>query len=169
MINLIISILFAIITYMILDIPKLKEGANYTKAEKCFYDFELVELHDTFVAALKDKPDVLRAMKGKILPSVCILDLVMNKKNGWDKYLDSQANKYGTDRKGGLIKYLMENYNKALSYTKEAGVEYLTQPYTFNVETIDPKTNEKVITSKTIDAMKDFLKIILKKVMAADI
>ena len=169
MINLIISILFAIITYIILDIHKLKEGANYTKAEKCFYDYELVQLHDTFVAALKDSPDILKKMKGKLLPGVCILDLVMNKKNGWDKFLDSQANKYGMDRKNALLKYLTEIYDKAIAYTKEANIEYLTKPYTFDIETTDPKTGVITKTPKTIEVMKEFQAIMYKKVIFADI
>lgn len=169
MINLIISILVAIIVYLILDINVLKEGANYTKPEKCFYDVELIQLHDTFVSALKQNPDILRKMKGKLLPGVCILDLVMNKKSGWDKFLDSQANRFGTDRKGALLKYLGDVYDKAIAYTKEAGIEYLTQPHTFTIETIDTQTGQKVSTQKTMEVMKDFQTIMLKKVLFADI
>ena len=169
MINLIISILVAIIVYLILDIHILKEGVDYTKAEKCFYDFELIQLHDTFVSALKQNPDILRKMKGKLLPGVCILDLVMNKKNGWDKFLDSQANRFGTNRKFALLRYLTEVYDKAIAYTKEAGIEYLTQPYTFTIETIDTQTGQKVSTQKTMEIMKEFNMIMAKKVLLADI
>ena len=169
MLNLIISILVAIIVYLILDIHILKEGVDYTKPEKCFYDYELIQLHNTFVFALKQNPDILRKMKGKLLPGVCILDLVMNKKNGWDKFLDSQANRFGTNRKAALLKYLSDIYDKAIAYTKEAGIEYLTQPHTYTIEVIDTQTGQKVSIQKTMEIMKEFQAIMVKKVLFADV
>jgi len=170
MLNIIISVLVAILVYLVLDYFKVKENLpakNPANPEKCFYDYELIEMHDIFVNALKDDQDMLRKMKGRILPSVCILDLVLNRKTGWDKFLDSLVNKYGAGGKVGLVFYLTDMYNKALAGAKELGLSFLTEPYDVKIEKVDPTTGEKKIETKNINIMKEFQDIIIKKVAAA--
>jgi len=167
MIKLIISILVAILVYIYLEPKKITEkltSANPTKPERCFYDNELLSIHSTFVNSLKNNPDMLKKMKQQILPSICILDLVVNQKVGWDKYLDTMASKYSTDRKGALLKYMDENYNKVVDYANANGLSYLTQPYKVDVETIDPDTGDKKTESKEINILKEFQDTILKKI-----
>ena len=109
----IILICFTIFLYYVLTSKKTVEHlkSDPRKPEKCFYDYELIALHGIFVSALEKDMAQLRKVKGKILGSICILDLVVNKKTGWDKFLDSQGNKYGiNNRKATLTKYLSEEF-----------------------------------------------------------
>jgi hypothetical protein len=84
--NIIILITFTIVLLIYIDffknknIEKLKtKTLDITQPEKCFFDFELKALHDIFVNALRNDLSALKKIKGKILPSVCILDMIINK------------------------------------------------------------------------------------------
>ena len=167
--KLIISLIVGIIVYICLSFNNLNsikehlKGSDPTKPEKCFYDLELLALHKIFVDSLKVNPDLLKKMKGKILPSVCILDLVINKKNGWDKFLQANARKYDTDEKTALGKYLNDNYATALLYAVQNGLEFLTVPNIIEIEVIDPDTGVKTKQNQTINVMDNFRAIIIKK------
>ena len=82
----------------------------------------------------------LKKVKGKILPSVCILDLVVNRRNGWEKFLEVQGNKYGMNsRQATLTKYLSDEYNRILDYVNMNGLDFLTKPYVIKVlKPVDP-------------------------------
>jgi hypothetical protein len=168
MIKLIISILVAILVYISLGEPKdIRENltaADPTKPEKCFYDPELVANHSAFVNSLKSNPEILKKIKQKILPLVCILDLVINQKRGWDKYLDGIAKKYNTDKKGALIKYMQENYDKIVDYANANGLSFLTEPYKVDIDIIDATTGDKKTESKEVNILKEFQDTILKKI-----
>jgi hypothetical protein len=174
--NIIILITFTIVLLIYMDffknknIEKLKiKTLDPTQPEKCFFDFELLELHDTFLNALKNDLPSFKKIKQKILPSVFILDMIINKKVGWDKYLDSLMNKYGVnDRKLALFIYLNDEYNETVKFAKERGLEFLTKPSEIEVS-FNPKrykagsTTEEEKDKKTIDILKDFNDKILAK------
>jgi hypothetical protein len=161
------------------NIEKLKmKTSDPTQPEKCFFDFELKELHSIFVSALGSDIVGLKKIKGKLLPSVCILDMIINKKVGWDKYLDSLGNKYGMPfRKVSALIYLKEEYDLIVKYAKENGFEFLTKPTEIEVpfnpkrykagstteEEIDPVTGRIMMDKKTLDVLKEFRERILAK------
>jgi hypothetical protein len=181
--NIIILITFIIVLLIYMDffknIEKLKtKTLDTTQPEKCFFDFELKELHDIFVNALVNDISALKKIKGKILPSVCILDMIINKKVGWDKYLDSLMNKYGViNRKLAVLVYLKEEYDATVKYAKERGLEFLTIPSEIEVpfnpkrykagstteEETDPVTGKILKDKKTIDILKEFQEKMLAK------
>lgn len=179
MLKLIISILVGIICYMILSQKKTVEGlkeSNPSKPEKCFFDFELIALHQTFVDALGNDPSKLKKIKGKILPAICILDMVTNKKTGWDQFLDSQGNKYGSsDRANTLQLYLMEQYNNALAVVNAEGLSFMVQPYKLKqlktgiVKSTDPDVPNKPEDMEEIEIniMENLKEIIMKKAKTA--
>jgi len=183
--NIIILITFTIVFLIYMDffkkknIEKLKmKTSDPTQPEKCFFDFELKELHSIFVSALGSDIVGLKKIKGKLLPSVCILDMIINKKVGWDKYLDSLGNKYGMPfRKVSALIYLKEEYDLIVKYAKENGFEFLTKPTEIEVpfnpkrykagstteEEIDPVTGRIMMDKKTLDVLKEFRERILAK------
>lgn len=183
--NIIILITFTIVLLIYMDyfkkknIEKLKVKAiDPTEPEKCFFDFELKELHSIFVNALGTDIVGLKKIKGKLLPSVCILDMIINKKVGWDKYLDSLGTKYGLPiRKLSALLYLKEEYDAVVKYAKENGFEFLTKPSEIEVpfnpkrykagstteEEIDTVTGRIKMDKKTIDILKEFREKILAK------
>ncbi len=163
MYKLIISLIVGIVVYIMLSKNTEHLKSDPTKPEKCFYDFELLALHKIFVDSLKQNPDLLKKMKGKLLPSVCILDLVINKKTGYDKFLQSNARKYDMDEKSALAKFLNDNYNSALLFAVQNGLEFLTKPNVIEIETIDPTTGTKTKTTQEINVMDNFKTIIGKK------
>ena len=183
--NIIILITFTIVLLIYMDyfkkknIEKLKVKAiNPTEPEKCFFDFELKELHSIFVNAFGTDIVGLKKIKGKLLPSVCILDMIINKKVGWDKYLDSLGTKYGMPfRKVSALIYLKEEYDAVVKFAKENGFEFLTKPSEIEVpfnpkrykagstteEEIDTVTGKIKMDKKTIDILKEFREKILAK------
>ena len=170
MIIIIIGIIIVLILHT-LRVNKCIEkykSSDPTKPEKCFFDFELITLHSTFVLALENNLVQLKKIKGKLLPSVCILDMIINRKSGWDKFLDNEASRYGTgDRKSTLLAYLKENYDLTVSYANSNGLEFLTKPTQLMVPT-DPKTFNQDCTeikvAKTLDILKDFQDTLVKKI-----
>ena len=172
----IILICFAILLYYVLTSKKTVEHlkSDPRKPEKCFYDYELIALHGIFVSALEKDMAQLRKVKGKILGSICILDLVVNKKTGWDKFLDSQGNKYGMNsRKATLTKYLSEEYDRILNYVNSNGLEFLTKPYVIKIKKpVDPATvssasnnpPEPVFEEKTVNILEELQKTLIKKI-----
>ena len=183
--NIIILITFTIVFLIYMDffkkknIEKLKiKTPDPTEPEKCFFDFELKKLHGIFVSALGSDIVGLKKIKGKLLPSVCILDMIINKKVGWDKYLDSLGTKYGMPfRKVSALIYLKEEYDLIVKYAKENGFEFLTKPTEIEVpfdpkrykagstteEEIDPVTGRIMMDKKTLDVLKEFRERILAK------
>ena len=183
--NIIILITFTIVFLIYMDffkkknIEKLKiKTPDPTEPEKCFFDFELKKLHGIFVSALGSDIVGLKKIKGKLLPSVCILDMIINKKVGWDKYLDSLMNKYGViNRKLAVLVYLKEEYDATVKYAKERGLEFLTIPSEIEVpfnpkrykagstteEETDPVTGKILKDKKTIDILKEFQEKMLAK------
>lgn len=183
--NIIILITFTIVLLIYMDyfkkknIEKLKvKKSDPTEPEKCFFDFELKELHGIFVNALGNDIVGLKKIKGKLLPSVCILDMIINKKVGWDKYLDSLGNKYGMPfRKVSALMYLKEEYDAVVKFAKQNGFDFLTKPSEIEVpfnpkrykagstteEEIDPVTGKIKMDKKTIDVLKEFKEKILAK------
>lgn len=160
--KLIISFITGLIVYIMLSKNTEHLKSDATKPEKCFYDFELLALHKIFVDSLKQDPDILKKMKGKLLPSVCILDLVANKKKGFDKFLESNAKKYDTDQKNALTKYFQENYDNAFKFAIDNGLEFLTRPNIIEIESVDAEGN-KTVTKEEINVMQNFKDIIEKK------
>ena len=190
MLKIIISILVSILVYIILDRPPVKNKPYFKdksyiknkpfileklkttdpkKPEKCFYDYELIGLHNIFASALSADADKLKRMKDKILPSICILSLVLNKQSGWDKFLDNQASKYGTDRMGALKKYLEEEYTKIKNHAVLNGLEFLTKPYSLKIEKVDPTTGDKVEETKEVNVLQELEDIIKKKIEGASL
>jgi len=183
--NIIILITFSVVLLIYMDffkkknIEKLKtKVSDPTQPEKCFFDFELKELHGIFVNALGNNLVGLKKIKGKLLPSVCILDMIINKKVGWDKYLDSLGNKYGSPfRKISALLYLKEEYDAVVKYAKDNGLEFLTKPSEIEVpfnpkrykagstteEETDPVTGGIKKDKKMIDVLKEFQEKILAK------
>jgi len=183
--NIIILITFSVVLLIYMDyfkkknIEKLKtKTIDPTQPEKCFFDFELKNLHDIFVNALGSDIVGLKKIKGKLLPSVCILDMIINKKVGWDKYLDSLGTKYGSPfRKVSALIYLKEEYDAVVKYAKENGYEFLTKPSEIEVpfdpkrykagstteEETDPVTGRIKKDKKTLDVLKEFRDKILSK------
>jgi hypothetical protein len=183
--NIIILITFIVVLLIYMDyfknknIEKLKiKTVDPTQPEKCFFDFELKELHGIFVNALGNDIVGLKKIKGKLLPSVCILDMIINKKVGWDKYLDSLGTKYGFSiRKISALIYLKEEYDALVKYAKENGFDFLTKPSEIEVpfnpkrykagstteEETDPVTGRIAMDKKTIDVLKEFRERILAK------
>jgi hypothetical protein len=160
------------------NIEKLSKAQDPTEPEKCFYDYEMKDLHSIFVSALKNNIAQLKKIKGLLLPSICILDMVANRKVGWDKFLDSQQEKYGSNnRKSTLLAYLKENYDKTIAYINLNNLDFLTKPYPIdvpfepprinpstNLPEVDPVTGKIKMDSKTINAMEEFQKLMSKKV-----
>ena len=183
--NIIILITFTIVLLIYMDyfnkknIEKLKvKKSDPTEPEKCFFDFELIELHSIFVNALGNDIVGLKKIKGKLLPSICILDMIINKKVGWDKYLDSLGTKYGTsNRKVSALMYLKEEYDAVVRYAKDIGFDFLTKPSEIEVpfnpkrykagstteEEIDTVTGRIKMDKKIIDVLKEFKEKILAK------
>ena len=183
--NIIILITFSVVLLIYMDffkkknIEKLKtKVSDPTQPEKCFFDFELKQLHDIFVNALANNLVGLKKIKGKLLPSVCILDMIINKKVGWDKYLDSLGTKYGISiRKVSALLYLKEEYDAVVKYAKDNGLEFLTKPSEIEVpfnpkrykagstteEETDPVTGGIKKDKKMIDVLKEFRDKILAK------
>jgi hypothetical protein len=183
--NIIIITTFIIVLLIYMDyfkknIEKLKtkKPLDITQPEKCFFDIELKELHNIFVNALGSDLSALKKIKGKILPSVCILDMILNKKVGWDKYLDSLMNKYGVlGRKWAVLVYLKEEYDATVKFAKERGLDFLTKPSEISVpfnpkrykegstteEETDPVTGQIKMDKKTLDVLKEFQERILAK------
>ena len=136
------------------------------------------DLHNIFVYALKNNIVQLKKIKGLLLPSICILDMVANRKVGWDKFLDSQQGTYGTnDRKSTLLAFLKEKYDATIVYINKNNLDFLTKPYEIeipfdppkidpatNLPEIDPVTGTNKMDKKTINAMEDFQKLMTKKV-----
>jgi hypothetical protein len=158
-------------------IERLK-GSNPSKPEKCFFDFELIGLHKTFVDALGNDPVQLKKIKGKILPAICILDMVTNKKTGWDKFLDSQGNRFGTSsRNDALNLYLTEQYDNAYAAVIAAGLEFMVRPYKLKqlkkdvVPSTDPDVPNKPEDMEEIEIniMQNLKDIILKKASDAKV
>jgi len=186
--NIIILITFSVVLLIYMDyfkeknIEKLKT-LDPTEPEKCFFDYELKNLHTTFVSALKNDIVQLKKIKGKLLPSVCILDMVVNKKVGWDKFLDSQQGTYGTgDRKSTLLAFLKENYDKTITYINLNNLDFLIKPYEIdvpfdppridantNLPEIDPLTGATKMDKKTVNLMEEFQKLMTKKIDAESI
>jgi hypothetical protein len=180
MYKLIISIFVGIIVYVLLgkknNIEKL--AANPKKPEKCFFDFDLLRLHSIFVSALEQDITQLKRVKAKILPSVCILNMVVNRKIGWDKFLDSQGNKFGiSSRQDILKKYLNDEYDKVYKYVKDQGLDFLTQPYKIKVKkefSSTPSTTPGTTTASdipveefeeiTINILEEMQKVFINKV-----
>ena len=170
MIIIIIGIIIVLILHT-LRINKCIEkykASDPTKPEKCFFDYELIILHGTFVSALENNLVQLKKLKGKLLPSVGILDMVINRKSGWDKFLENEASRYGTaDRKSTLLAYLKENYDLTVAYANSNGMEFLTKPTTLMIST-EPKTYNKdgteIKVEKTLDILKDFQDTLVKKI-----
>jgi hypothetical protein len=166
---------------MILSQEKTVEGlgaSNPSKPEKCFFDFELIALHKTFVDALGNDPVQLKKIKGKILPAICILDMVTNKKTGWDKFLDSQGNRLGTsDRNNALKLYLTEQYDTAFAAVMAAGLEFMVKPYKLKQlkAGVPPPTdptlppNPEDMEEVEINIMQNLKDIILKKADVAGV
>jgi len=188
--NIIILLTFTVVLLIYFDyfkkrnIEKLKiKAIDPTQPENCFFDYELKELHKTFVYALKNDILQLKKIKGLLLPGVCILDMVANRKVGWDKFLDSQQGTYGTnDRKSTLLAFLKEKYDATIVYINKNNLDFLTKPYEieipFDPPKIDPATNlpeidsvtgTKKMDKKTINAMEEFQKLLSKKVEAESI
>jgi len=149
---------------------------NPSKPEKCFFDYELIGLHQTFVDALGNDPAQLKKIKGKILPAICILDMVTNKKTGWDKFLDSQGNRFGSsDRTNTLQLYLTEQYDGAYAAVIAAGLEFMVKPYKLKqlkagiVKSTDPAVPNKPEDMEEIEIniMQKLKDIILKKAKEA--
>jgi len=152
------------------------KGSNPSKPEKCFFDFELIALHKTFVDALGNDPVVLKKIKGKILPAICILDMVTNKKTGWDKFLDSQGNRFGTsDRNNALKLYLTEQYDNAYAAVIAANLEFMVKPYKLKqlkagkIPSTDPDVPNKAEDMEEVEVniMQNLKDIILKKAEVA--
>jgi len=171
----IILICFAILLYYVLTSkPTIEHLADPRKPEKCFYDPELIKLHGIFVSALEKDMAQLKKIKGKILPSVCILDLVVNRKNGWEKFLEVQGNKYGMNsRQATLTKYLSDEYNRILDYVNMNGLDFLTKPYVIKVKKpVDPSTvstasnnpPEPVYEDVTVNILDELQKTLIKKI-----
>jgi len=130
--NIIIFIIFLITSYIIF-INQTKNKENFKKSdpkipEKCFYDDELVGIHNMFVLAMKNDIDLLPKVKGKLLAAVCILDLVANKKPGWDKYLDSESKKRGSNKKEALTQVCNEFMAVAKIFFLKNNLIYLLAP-----------------------------------------
>lgn len=171
----IILICFAIFLYYVLTSKKTIEHlADPRKPEKCFYDPELIKLHGIFVSALEKDMAQLKKVKGKILPSVCILDLVVNRKNGWEKFLEVQGNKYGMNsRQATLSKYLSDEYNRILDYVNMNGLDFLTKPYVIKVlKPADPTVvssasnnpPEPVYENITVNILDELQQTLIKKI-----
>jgi hypothetical protein len=171
----IILICFAIFLYYVLTSKlTIEHLADPRKPEKCFYDPELIKLHGIFVSALEKDMAQLKKVKGKMLPSVCILDLVVNRRNGWEKFLEVQGNKYGMNsRQATLTKYLSDEYNRILDYTNNNGLEFLTKPYVIKVlKPVDPTTvssgsnnpPEPVYEDVTVNILDELQKTLIKKI-----
>jgi len=172
----IILICFAILLYYVLTTKTTIEHlrSDPRKPEKCFYDPELIKLHGIFVSALEKDMAQLKKIKGKILPSVCILDLVVNRKNGWEKFLEVQGNKYGMNsRQATLTKYLSDEYNRILDYVNMNGLDFLTKPYVIKVKkpvdssTVSTASNnppEPVYEDVTVNILDELQKTLIKKI-----
>ena len=104
--------------------------------------------------------------------------MIINKKVGWDKYLDSLMSKYGVfGRKWAVLVYLKEEYDATVKYAKERGLEFLTIPSEIEVpfnpkrykagstteEETDPVTGKILMDKKTIDILKEFQEKMLAK------
>ena len=95
MYKIIIIILF-LLAFNVIFTKKIEKMTPLPRPERCFYDFELINLHNIFMEALSKDTSTQKVMKNKILPAVCILDLVANRKVGWEGFLDHEAKKRGT-------------------------------------------------------------------------
>jgi hypothetical protein len=139
--KLIISIIIGILIYIIFQKEKEKENFGRTGAIKCFlFDPYLVYVHDLFVDVMSVNPDMRNKVIGKLLPAICILDMVINKKPGWDKFVDSQGKKFETDRIGGLTKYLEEQNLKAIKYMNDNNLSFLNEYSNYKTTTTNPLT-----------------------------
>ena len=169
--NIIIIIIFSITLYVILFNDKKVENMSAgdpRKPEKCFYDYELLRSHGVFVDAVDKDINLLKRLKGKLLPIVCILELVANRKNGWDRYLDSESNKKGgIGRKAALTQNLKANFDKVKDFAMDNGLEFLMKPYKMMVTTLDDKGTETKV-EKEVNVIKDFEEIIIKKLDTID-
>jgi len=137
--KLIISIIIGILIYIIFQ--KEKENFGQKGAIRCFlFDPYFVYVHDLFVDVMSVNPDMRNKVIGKLLPAVCILDMVINKKPGWDRFLDSQGRKFDTDRIGGLNKYLEEQNLKAIKYMGDNNLSFLNEYSNYTTTTTNPLT-----------------------------
>jgi hypothetical protein len=102
--------------------------------------------------------------------------MVTNKKTGWDQFLDSQGNKYGSsDRANTLQLYLMEQYNNALAAVNEEGLSFMVKPYKLKqlktgiVKSTDPDVPNKPEDMEEIEIniMDNLKEIIMKKAKTA--
>lgn len=162
MYQIILLVLFSLLLYVIFN-NNVEKMTTTPKPERCFYDFELITLHNIFMDALSKDTATQKIMKNKILPAVCILDMVANRKQGWDGFLNHEANRRGTNRSGALRAYLYDEYKKVYNYAIDNGLGFLTQPYKMEVKTINPTTGDTIVEEKTVNIMKEFEDIINKK------
>jgi hypothetical protein len=162
MYQIILIILFSLMIYVLFN-NNIEKMSSLPKPERCFYDFELITLHNIFMGALAKDPSVQRTMKNKILPAVCILDMVANRKQGWDGFLNHEANKRGTNREMALRLYLNNEYTKVYNYAIDNGLEFLTRPFKMEVEKIDETSGKQILVEQEVNIMKEFEDLINKK------
>jgi hypothetical protein len=168
MYQIILLILFLLVLYVVFfnsNGYNIEKMTATPKPERCFYDFELITLHNIFMDALSKDQAIQKIMKNKILPAVCILDMVANKKQGWSGFLDYEANKRGTNKAFALRLYLNDEYTKVYTYAIDNGLGFLTQPYKMEIKTINPTTGDTVVVEKEVNVMKEFEDIINKKLL----
>ena len=168
MYQIILLILFSLMIYVLFN-KNIEKMSTTPKPERCFYDFELITLHNIFMDALSKDTATQKIMKNKILPAVCILDMVANKKQGWAGFLDYEANKRGTNRALALRLFLYNEYYKVYTYAIDNGLGFLTKPYEMEVKTIDPTTGDTIVIKKEVNIMKEFEDIINKKLLTISV